>query len=72
MLLSLNLPPIVSTQGYETELVSMYRYLGIQKDDYLSFTPHTQEILKLLKIKLGFHLVSPLRQLVATSYVSAR
>lgn len=50
----LNLPPIPTLQGTEIESVLQYKYLGILIDNSLSFKPHIVELLKKLRIKLGF------------------
>ena len=50
-----DLPPITTLQGSVIESVSQYKYLGIIIDDALSFKPHIQQLLKKLKIKLGFY-----------------
>lgn len=39
----------------EIEFVSQYRYPGILIDDSLSFVPHVWQLVKRLKIKLGFY-----------------
>ena len=50
-----DLPPITTLQGSVIESVSQYKYLGIIIDDALSLKPHIQQLLKKLKIKLGFY-----------------
>lgn len=50
-----NLLPITTSQGSEIEFVSQYRYLGILIDDALSFGPHVEQLVKRLKVKLGFY-----------------
>lgn len=49
-----NLPSILSSQGLKIECVSNYRYLGILIDESLSFANHIQQLVKRLKLKLGF------------------
>uniref|UniRef100_A0A3B3HCE9 Reverse transcriptase domain-containing protein n=1 Tax=Oryzias latipes TaxID=8090 RepID=A0A3B3HCE9_ORYLA len=45
----------VSTlEGNEIELVHVYKYLGILIDDALSFKPHIENLVRKLKLKLGF------------------
>lgn len=45
--------PLVSTlEGNVIEVVHTYKYLGILLDDFLTFKPHIDNLVK--KLKLGF------------------
>ena len=48
------LPCIMSAQHNPIEAVNTYRYLGITIDDNLCFKPHIDNLLRKLKLKLGF------------------
>ena len=48
------LPGITTAQGTPIELVASYKYLGITIDDGLCFKTHIKNLLKKLKLKLGF------------------
>jgi len=45
---------IVTDHGKTIEIVSSYKYLGFLIDDQLSFKLHIQNLVKRLKLKLGF------------------
>ncbi|KAI4830607.1 hypothetical protein KUCAC02_002226 [Chaenocephalus aceratus] len=45
---------IVTTQGTKLEVVACYKYLGIWLDDCLSFKLHVNNLLKKLRVRLGF------------------
>ena len=47
-------PSLLLLQGYEIELVNCYKYLGILIDDRLTFKPHVENLVKKLRVKLGF------------------
>ena len=49
-----SLPSVITAQGSQIELVSSYKYLGVVIDDSLSFSAHIQQLVKKLKLKLGF------------------
>jgi len=72
-----NLPSITTSQGFEIETVSQYKYLGILIDDSLSFKPHIQQLVKKLKLRLGFYFrnkscfsFEAKRRLVAATFMS--
>lgn len=74
---SRNLLPITTSQGSEIESVSQFKYLGILIDDSLSFKPHIQQLVKKLKLKLGFYFrnkscfsFEAKRRLVAATFLS--
>ena len=50
-----NHPSILSSHGLKIECVSNHWYLGILIDDSLSFANHIQQLVKRLKLKLGFY-----------------
>jgi len=41
-----NLLSITISQGFETETVFQYKYLGVLIDDSFSFKPHIQQLVK--------------------------
>ena len=45
---------IVTAQGQTLEQVPKYKYLGIWLDDSLSFKPHVDNLLKKLRLKIGW------------------
>jgi len=45
---------IVTTQGKVLEVVTCYKYLGIWLDDCLYFKPQVNNLLRKLRVKLGF------------------
>ena len=45
---------IVTTQGQVLEVVACYKYLGIWLDNCLSFKLQVNNLLKKLRVKLGF------------------
>ena len=47
-------PSILSLQGCEIELMICYKYLRILIDDRLSFKPHVENLVRKLRLKLGF------------------
>ena len=47
-------PSVSSLQGNLIELVTCYKYLGVLIDDQLSFKSHSENLVKKLKLKLGF------------------
>lgn len=70
------LPDILSHQGTPIELVSNFKYLGIQLDDCLSFKMHINSLLKKLKLKLSFFFrnkccfsAAARKRLVATTFL---
>lgn len=73
----LTLPSIYTSEGAQIELVSTYRYLGFLIDESLSFTSHIQQLVKRLKLKLGFYFriksclsFESRRRLVAATFLS--
>lgn len=50
-----NTVDIISAQGKKLEVVSSFKYLGIWLDDGLSFKHHVENLLKKLRLKLGFY-----------------
>ena len=50
-----DLPSIIMYQGDVIKLVSSYKYLGFLIDDALSFKLHIQQLVKKLKLRLGFY-----------------
>ena len=48
------LPCILSAQGTPIESVATYKYLGTTMDETLSFKCHIDQLLRKLKLKLGF------------------
>ena len=47
-------PRVSTLEGNVIEVVHMYKYLGVLIDDSLSFKPHIDNLVKKLKLKLGF------------------
>ena len=45
---------ILTTQGIKLEVVACYKYLGIWLDDCLSFELQVNNLLRKLRVKLGF------------------
>lgn len=50
-----NVPVVVTVDGKEIEVVNSYKYLGILIDDSLNFKPHVLNLVKKLRLKLGFY-----------------
>ncbi|XP_013857613.1 RNA-directed DNA polymerase from mobile element jockey, partial [Austrofundulus limnaeus] len=50
----LTIPTVSTLDGDIIEMVHTYKYLGFLIDDSLSFKPHIQNLVKKLKLKLGF------------------
>lgn len=50
-----NLLSSTTFKGSEIEFISQYRYLGFLIDESLTFVPHVQQLVKRLKVKLGFY-----------------
>lgn len=46
---------VYTTQGIPIQTVSTFKYLGFILDDDLSFKPHIENLVKKLKIRLGFY-----------------
>ena len=46
---------IYTDQGKSIEAVSSYKYLGFLIDEHFSFKPHIDNLVKKLKLKLGFY-----------------
>lgn len=73
----LTIPKVVTLEGGEIEIVDSYKYLGILIDDSLTFKPHVQNLVKKLRLKLGFYFRNKLcfsfnvkKQLVAATFLS--
>uniref|UniRef100_A0A3B3HBJ0 ribonuclease H n=1 Tax=Oryzias latipes TaxID=8090 RepID=A0A3B3HBJ0_ORYLA len=49
-----DLPKILTLHGDAIEQVHEYKYLGVLLDDSLTFKPHIENVVKKLKLKLGF------------------
>ena len=72
-----NIPTVVMLEGGEIEIVSSYEYLGILIDDSLTFKPHVLNLVKKLRLKLGFYFRNKLcfsfnvkKQLFAATFLS--
>lgn len=50
----LNIPTVFTLEGSELEVVHTYKYLGILLDDTLTCKAHIENLVKKLKLKLGF------------------
>ena len=46
---------IVTLAGHTIEQVKVYKYLGVWVDDKLSFTVHVENMIRKLKLKIGFY-----------------
>ena len=46
---------IATLAGYTIEQVKVYKYLGVWVDDKLSFTVHVENLIRKLKLKIGFN-----------------
>jgi hypothetical protein len=58
------------TKHIEIEVVTSYKYLGILIDDGLSFKLHIQQLVKKLKLKLGFYFRNKAcRRLVSATFM---
>ena len=49
-----NLPSVITAQGNPFEVVTKYKYLGFLLDTELSFKMHIENLVKKLRLKLGF------------------
>lgn len=47
--------PIVSLQGAEIERVKSFKYLGIIIDENLNFKGHVEQLIRKLRLKIGFY-----------------
>ena len=41
--------------GHTIEQVKVYKYLGVWADDKLSFTVHVENLIRKLKLRMGFY-----------------
>jgi hypothetical protein len=46
---------IATLAGHTIERVKVYKYLGVWVDDMLSFTVHVENLIRKLKLKIGFY-----------------
>ena len=46
---------IATLAGHTIEQVKVYKYLGVWVDDKLSFTVHVDNLIRRLKLKIGFY-----------------
>lgn len=46
---------IATLAGHTIEQVKVYKYLGVWVDDKLSFTVHVENLIRKLKLKIGFY-----------------
>ena len=46
---------IATLTGHTIEQVKVYTYLGVWADDKLSFTVHVENLLRKLKLRIGFY-----------------
>ncbi len=68
-----NLCSIITIEDLEIEVVSKYKYPGVLIDDYFSFRPYIQYLVRKLKSKLGllFLSLAAKKRLVAATFLSA-
>ena len=48
-------PVIATLAGHTIEQVKVYTYLGVGFDDKMSFTVHVENLIRKLKLKIGFY-----------------
>uniref|UniRef100_A0A3P9K1B3 Reverse transcriptase domain-containing protein n=1 Tax=Oryzias latipes TaxID=8090 RepID=A0A3P9K1B3_ORYLA len=71
------IPTVSTLEGNNIEVVHEYKYLGVLIDDSLTFKPHVENLVKKLRLKLGFYFRNKLcfsfevkKRLVAATFLS--